>query len=495
MKNRLHLDFTLVGADERRKFLRDYIERIEFKPTADELEMMGNYILWGEVPKKNYTTSENKSNVEGGRPYETVMQRTINPTNESFKSSKRAFNKKNTVAAQAGIELRTRHGTWDTKEKAESLDALIETPNFNEALISSNPIHYTTPKATFSRAEARKKAPPEILAILEDLWSSIDRLELMLNFYDLESGKRKKPPRNELLHRFTADEQDELHARAAKLNPYSYLKKRHELVELRKQQFTYKDYYAPTIFANYHAQENSRREIVDEHISWDCDIAVAPLGLYYKGLKFSELIFRLEFDPAQYTEEELVELSRFYWKKVAENREEEGLRIDFRKQEDVYQILNQVSILEECALRDRESHNTESTNAALLDTVWFYIEFAELSELQNEILHLKINGVKNQEIARHINQKYGKNYTTNYISTIFKQKIIKKINEAAQYHFEIIGNLFFPENFRKCNFCGRTLLLHNRNFVKKSKSTTGFNSKCKRCEKERRDKNKNKKGV
>ena len=372
---------------------------------------MGNYLLWGKAPME-----------------ENCDSAPLNPTP--------TFNKKDTIAAKSGIEIKTTHGTWDSKEKAESLDALIEAPTFNEATLSNEPIHYTTPKNTFSRSSARKNAPPTILQVLEELWQTIDKLELLLNYYDLKSGKRKNPPRDELLNKFTEEEQLTLKEKANHINPYQYLKKRHELVELRKQQFTYKDFYAPVLLpSSYDYRPNEA-----ESISWDYDVEVAPLGLYYKDSELGELVFRLEYNPEDYSESELEKVSHFYWHRSNENG---GLVI---------------------------------------------------SDLQREILQLKINGEKNQDIAKYINQKYGKSYTTNYISTIFKQKIIKKINDAAQYHFEIIGSLFFPENFRKCNFCGRTLLLHSRNFVKKSKSATGFNSKCKRCEKERRDANKKKRG-
>ena len=455
MANRLHLDFTIIDAEERKKFLEDYLQRIDFNPTSDELETMGNYILWGRALNANQNE-------------ESLTQKT--------------FNKKETVAAKAGIEIKTSHGTWDTKEKTESLDALIEAPTFNEATLTNDPVHYTQPKATFSRAAARKSAPPEILAILEELWRSIDQLELTLNYYDLRSGKRKTPPRDELLNRFTEEEQKTLEERSLHLNPYSYLKKRHELVELRKQQFTYKDSYAPTLLPSSY----ELRPPANDSISWDCDVLVAPLGLFNINSDYSQLIFRLDFDPAQYTSSELSYISQFYWQKISELNQTPNF-LDFRRQEDVYQIISMIQELEESAARAEADFNFETNSGALLDTLYFYMEFAELSDAQQDILRLKIQGERNQDIAKFINQKYGKNYTTNYISTIFKQKVIKKINEAAEYHFEVIGNLFFPENFRKCNFCGRTLLLHSRNFVKKSKSATGFNSKCKRCEKERRD--------
>lgn len=457
--NRLHLDFTLIGAEERKKFLNDYLSKIDFVPTQEELETMGNYLLWGKAT----------------------------PNEKNFEAAPTTFNKKDTIAAQAGIDIKTSHGTWDNKSKAESLDALIEAPTFNEATLTNEPIHYTTPKMTFSRAAARKSAPPAILEALEELWQLIDRLELTLNFYDLKTGKRKLPPRTDLLEKFSEEEQEILKEKANHINPYQYLKKRHELVELRKQQFTYKDFYAPTLLPSSYDYQPADTGA----ISWDSDILIAPLGLFYSDGALSQLVFKIDYDPAQYTSDELDQISKFYWQKKKELTSDR-LTLDFRQQEDVYRIIGEIHELEDSAARGKEDHKIENNNQALLDTLWFYIDFAELSNLQREILQLKIDGEKNQDIARLVNQKYGKSYTTNYISTIFKQKIIKKINEAAEYHLEVVGSLFFPENFRKCNFCGRTLLLHSRNFVKKSKSATGFNSKCKRCEKERRDANKKK---
>ena len=59
--------------------------------------------------------------------------------------------------------------------------------------------------------------------------------------------------------------------------------------------------------------------------------------------------------------------------------------------------------------------------------------------------------VKNEDIAIAINKKYGKTYTPNYISTIFRQRIIPKINEAAAYHEKVVSNLFFEEEFKACS--------------------------------------------
>jgi NAD-dependent dihydropyrimidine dehydrogenase PreA subunit len=125
----------------------------------------------------------------------------------------------------------------------------------------------------------------------------------------------------------------------------------------------------------------------------------------------------------------------------------------------------------------------DSNLAALLRALQFYITEAELTDIQKEILDMKLAKKKNVDIAWDINHKYGKTYTPNYISTIFRQKIIPKINEAAKMHEENIGNIFFPENFKNCTNCGSSLLICPENFMRRARSSDGFATRCKRCEK------------
>ena len=121
--NRLQLDFKLVTTDERAAFLEEYLKQPQFMkkpPTEDELETMGNYLLWGKDP----VTGLN--------------------------------------AKQAGIvDIETKHGTWDRDSNIESLEGLMESPTFNEA--SLLPLDSIAPpkikREVFSRREALEKCP------------------------------------------------------------------------------------------------------------------------------------------------------------------------------------------------------------------------------------------------------------------------------------------------------------------------------------------------
>ena len=436
--NRLNLQSN----EERINFLRKYLAQEVFikKPlTGEELETCANYVLWGKDP-------------DGKNPVQ-----------------------------KKEIQIKTRSGIWDKKEE-ESLDALLETPTFNEYLIVRP--SEARPKITrevFSRKEALTKAPPRIKEVFIDLFKEIDKTDLILNYYDLAHGKRKNPPRPELLQAFSEEEQQKFKERAKKLNQYKYLKMRHLLVELRRQQFTLKDSYSNLI------QRDTIRPIEppQSFLTFDSDATVLPLGLYSDQEVASKIFFSEEnLIPSSFSESDLKKISKFYWDKQKEQRT--PFFFDFREVEHVYNLFLLFFELEDSSLEGP----LDSTTKYLLRTLEYYIEMAQLSEVQQKILDLKMKKVKNQDIADMVNKEFGKSYTANYISTIFRQKIIKQINEAAAYHEQIIQNLFFSEEFKKCSTCGRTLLKSPRNFVRKSRSKDGYANKCKCCDKKDRQ-NKN----
>ena len=441
--NRLNLNFNLTYIDERRDFVEEYLAKPQFDskpPTPSELETIANYILWG----KERATNRN-------------------------------------IVQEGSIQIATRAGLWDANAaKVESLDSLLAQPGFTEQqILSTEAPRYKYPKETFSRSMARKTASPEALSILEELWKEIDSLELELNYYDLMHGKRTKPPREELISLFPNEEQQTLREQAAHLNQFQYLKKRHLLVELRREQYTIKDLYRP--IKSLHSAPSTQ---LSQSISTiETDYPVAPIGLI-GGLSIQEKLFPKDRYPipSDFTQEELKTILQFYWARALQVN-----TYDFRNPEHVGKTFEQFQ-----QLNSERNDDILSNSNAFLDTLQFYIARADLSDTQREILELKLRKVSNLDIAQYINKKYNKSYTINYISTIFRQKIIPQICAAAQIHAEIIENLTFPENFKKCKTCGRILLISPINFVKKSRSPDGYSTQCKICDRETRIKSKEK---
>lgn len=430
-QNRLKLDWTLNTSTERRDFVDEYIQKIK-NPTEEELETIANYILWGKD------------------------QDGLNATQ------------------RGEIQIETRNKTWQ-REDTDSLDEMMESPTFNEATLRRpTEIRTKTTREVFDRQKALQECPEHMRPLFEELFNRIDKLEMSIHFYEFAHNKRKEPPRAALLNRFDESEIAAAKARAEKWNQFKYLKQRHLIVELRREQFTLRDSFK-TFVMNKSTPEP---ELELLGLDFDAEIPVFPLGLM--GTSISRLLFKdaEDLNPFTYTEAELEKVIKFYWGKKAEKTSNGALCFDFCELEHVYELFGQLVEIEESI----ETFSVESNLGKLIATLQYYISMADLTEVQREILDLKIKKERNQQIADHINKKYGKSYTANYISTIFRQKIIPRINEVAIFHAQIVENLCYPENFKKCTGCGRTLLIDSQNFVRKTRSKDGFSARCKQCD-------------
>ena len=436
--NRLNLNFKLETKEERVEFIEGYLDAIPFKPTTDELDMMAKYILWG----KDLKTGLN------GR--------------------------------QEGLELETRYKTWDSQH-VESLDALIESPAFSEAMLRS-PLEPPSriPREVFSRAEARATAPTYILDIYESLWREIDETELLLNFYELDHNRRKKPPRAQLLNRFSASDIDSISLHAKSLSSYNYLKLKHKLVELRREQYTLKDEYKPILISN---PTFSYKE--EEAGTFGEEIFVLPVGIPQNGIAIYDKIFNEERFPIpdDFSEEDLIVLSRILWRSAPSKNSSKPNFFDFENPDHLYRLFGMWDFLQE----EVETAPLTSNLKLFLRAASVYRTLANLDPVLEDILNLKLSKKTNQDIADIINSKYHKNYQANYISTLYCKKCLGAIAKTAHRHREILENCFFPENFKQCKDCDQILLRDEENFVRRHRASDGFSPRCKSCEKAIRD--------
>ena len=110
------------------------------------------------------------------------------------------------------VQLTSKHGDWDAEStKCESLDALMESPTFNEAsLIDISAPAYKVKKEVFSRDEALTRCPENLVPIFKDLFRAIDQLDLLINYYELLHNRRINQPREQLIHKFTEEERREM---------------------------------------------------------------------------------------------------------------------------------------------------------------------------------------------------------------------------------------------------------------------------------------------
>lgn len=99
-----------------------------------------------------------------------------------------------------------------------------------------------------------------------------------------------------------------------------------------------------------------------------------------------------------------------------------------------------------------------------------------------DILIMKIDGLTNIEINEEIYKNYGKKYTNEYLSSLWRKKIPKLVAEAAeQDYLEWYYTVIEKGNWKKCSRCGQIKLAHNFYFSKNKSSKDGFYSICKCC--------------
>ena len=354
----------------------------------------------------------------------------------------------------------------------------MEIPGFQESKLHKiGGTHYKTHRVVFDRDEAMRKASPHLQQVFQDLFRQIDTVELLINFYELKIGKRKSPPRESLVKKFSEEEIKRLEQKAANIQPRKYLQLRHYLVELRTEQYTYYDSVVTSVMPHVEVQV----ELDSSTFRFDEDLQVRPLGLF-NGSTLAQKIFTWPPNPFAFSEEELKKVSEQIWAPIAKDS------LNFEDPEHILALYKSYNDLKGDMAEDPDQ--IYSSAASVIRTLEFYESMAKLSDLQRELLHMKIEQKSNNEIKDYINEKYKTTYNDNYISTIYRQKILPSIAQAASYHKEITENIFYPENFKKCKDCGRLLLRSPDFFMRQKKAADGYAPRCKSCQKKKREERK-----
>lgn len=389
----LKLDFSIESSTDRANYVNKYMDPCA-NYTAKELETISNYLLYGK-DEDGLSCVDRKE-----------------------------------------VEIKTKHSTW-ARKNAESLDALMEKPTFDERCLQSGRTRYKTPKPTIDRV-ADADVPG-----LKELWEVIDDVQYLIdvNKGKIEDGSVRKLTNAEL---------------------YEY---QHYLIELRRQQFVLRDMVKPVI-CRTKTNITPVRDTFDVSIPWDqdgADFAIAPLGLYtYAQQRFENPRFLEEVD--------------YHYNEKAK------WVLDFRNGEHIYELFELYDDLE-----TEKSLEVESIAGPLLDTLNFYRKRAHLSKEQEKILDLKIQHIPNQKISELIAQEFGATHSANYISTIYKQKICSKIADAAILHYDYYMNREIATAWKMCTCCGEYKLRDTREYMRRARSSDGMSSICKVCDKEKRD--------
>ena len=447
-KFRFPLDFTLPTSEERRAYVDKIVEtqlnlpsahntpNLNYIFTQKELDTFSNYILYGK-DESTLLTTESGERIGG------------------------------TSGVDRGeISIQSKHSSFSRKP-TESLNLLMESPTFNENDLS--PIRpktnkYTTPKVNFSRKEAY--SIPGLAEELEPLWEEIDRIDRLIQVNTGDPTKIAKV-RGALISELGETEGNNALAHFQSQTPIDSLKLyklKHLLIDLRKQQYTIKDCFAPAT----QLQTQKSSYCADEDLGLlsnlsSANYSIFPLGAYTPGdLKF-ESPTSLDYNHRQHHTDTSIPT------------------IDFTNPSHIHTLYNNYLELEAEVLS-----NPLSSGSDLLLTLDFYRSKANLSPSYERILDLKIKRLTNARIAEIVNQEFDLHHTENYISTIYCRKICEAIAEAAQLNYDGYLERFDPFRWKVCTGCGEKKLKDTRNFTRKARSSDGLTSRCKLCEKKER---------
>ena len=406
------LDFSLTSAESRTEFLSRLLSEnpnLTQNLTQNDYDLFVDYICCG-IGAEESQNPKPKSSVQ---KKETYLENKRKPT-----------------------------------PKEESLDALLETPTFNEGTsFSRQDIHYKIPKPNFSRERIKSRGQEQNF---KELWTQIDELEKLIGVREGKLGA-------EDLGTNFKDLQD----RAQALDSYHLYLAKKLLLDLRKTQYTLDDFYNPQLQRKELLQSTYRGGEIENGLTFDTYINVLPLGLYQKIDRFE----RPWMAGAPYTQPQ----SKF--------------SLDFTNPTQISIIIKFLEDLKEEAIP-----NCESAVPQLVQTLTYYASHAHLSPEQSRILQLKIERKSSSQIAQEINEEFGTSHTDSYISTIFTQQICEKIAWAAQLHKDSFEKRGQPRYWKECKDCGAILLKDERNFTKSSRARDGFQCRCKWCERKKRKK-------
>ncbi len=122
--------------------------------------------------------------------------------------------------------------------------------------------------------------------------------------------------------------------------------------------------------------------------------------------------------------------------------------------------------------------------------LWYFLkDFDECANralkeypIYDRLVTLKVDGKQNQEIQEILEAEFNIHHTTEYISTLWRNKIPGLIASQAEddyldwYYREVEKG-----QYKRCSRCGQIKLAHNKYFSKNKTSRDGFYSICKKC--------------
>lgn len=504
----IKLDFNLNGPTARLDYLNEYLKDIDpNRLTSDNLEMMSNYVLWGlqsenpdlgfEIESKNSPWNKGKTTTSlealMEQEQETGMPVQFQVSDVALASQKRKLDRGEVIGKLKGRNSKDWIrfiGQEMAKDTTKDCFAILGTLEESELGFTKEEIENYNPKDNYSAAPAPYiKGWSSLTDSWFTLWSQIDMTEFMVQTWELAHGKRRidLPIREELHIRLACylvwrnrkislqEFEEELRNQALSWEGYHYLKKKRALVQLRTQQYSLLDcLQGETLMRHFNSGSYWQEE---EH----------GLREFYPFSSPEFLIDGAEekhFTP-QFHEKCVKALS--FLDRLEENPKlRDPYSIDFREADSVRQMILMYPDLKEAATRMSDVQGVVLQN--LIRYLSYYISQCNFDPELEVILRAKMHKVSNKDIVTHLKEEFNLDYKENYISTIFTKRIVEAIVEQVNLHYRLIEFITMGNTvFKKCTKCGKLLPRNATYFNRRTSTSDGFFSSCKKCKTRRKD--------
>lgn len=408
MKKKFSLNYDIYSDQDRVKEINKILDNLNSTPSNSDLELMANYILYGK-DENNTNAIQRKETYEEKKRY------------NSFKKA---------------------------SEKVESLDAIMDNPMMDQIGFKAMDEKYVYKKIKPSIKRPKFNKEGQIIDLgdsqipgMEQLWEAIDRLQKIINIAD---GKIP-PDENPII-----------------TDSYKLYKMRHQLIELRRDQYYLKDLFAPTIkFLNC-------KPTPPQLIDWDSD-SFYWISKEEWEKKVNSSYIKVSKNPNDY---EWREDGMVKW--VVRHH-----TFDWENPTHIKYLIDNYSAIWQMA------YDQPYSDARILIMDFDrYQTMADLSPLRQHILNRKIDKWTYLNILRELDKEWNIQYNENHICTIVTTEIPQKIAKIARRNRLLLETPI--EERKTCTICKRALPKDYLFFGKNSGRRDGFSSSCKECEKKRR---------
>ena len=303
-----------------------------------------------------------------------------------------------------------------------------------------------------------------------NLWKEIDETEALIAF---GFNKELRPKLVERLS-FSNTNLEDLKAQALALTEKEVNRLRHRLIELRTLQYTYLDclIHGSTITFSLSASPGGYYE---------------PMTGFRSILPFEDpnLLFDgLTLEQLKDTSWALKALFDYDAKTKVQSNEANGFIFDFRIPSQVQALIDNFVVLE--GIEAVAVHENVTSRAevpmALKSYLLFYAKRASLTKPQEIVFEMKCQGASVARIAERLKAECQKDYSLQYVSTIFTQQVVLKITAEAEKHLREVEFVTYGMGvFKRCSHCGLYYPRNKDYFGVLKARSDGFKGTCKKC--------------